>query len=89
LDLVGQRRRPRRVPETHVESHQNEPQYRRLALPLEGVRQAHRAPRVTTDEAQGDLEVFDGRPDPPVGEVGQTQETMRGLVVGSPTNLRA
>jgi hypothetical protein len=44
---------------------------------------------MTLDEAQGHFEVPEGRPDPPVGEVSQTQETMRGLVVRPPTNLRA
>jgi hypothetical protein len=72
-----------------VKSHQDEPQHRCFVLALEGVRQTHRAPRMTPDEAQGHFEVPDGRPDPPVGEVSQTQETMRGLVVGPPTNLRA
>jgi hypothetical protein len=44
---------------------------------------------MTLDEAQGHFEVPDGRPDPPVGEVSQAQETMRDLVVGPPSNLRA
>lgn len=72
-----------------MKSHQDEPQHRPLALTLEGVRQTHHAPRMTLDEAQGHFEVPDGRPDPPVGEVSQAQETMRDLVVGPPSNLRA
>jgi hypothetical protein len=54
-----------------VEPDQHQTKRRRLALQVQGVRQAHGSPRVMRDKTERDLEVFHGRPNPSPGELRQ------------------